>query len=201
VATNANEGLDGGPYVAAGTDLRDLVSAPDYRGQIDVLKDGVIGGWCISTANPLQPVQLELWVGDEKLHSFVTSGPRPDVESAIGLPARPEFVTHFHNSQTHSCADIAALLKVARDRNEPADEVVRVCVSGQPVELKRARHLTASFEQLAEWLTAPIVVSALCRVHHQRRDQGLVRECRASERKIATGGLLQKHSHGRGHDR
>ena len=145
-------------YVRAGVKLDDLTSAPEYRGLVEVLRDGVISGWCVSTVDPTRSVTLELWLGDTKLHAFATSGVRPDIEKSIGLPVRPAFSTQVYAFEK-SLAQIRQLMATGPEAGQAVNDWLSVRVSGQPVSLEFADDHKVSLEQLTAWLTAPVVAT------------------------------------------
>jgi hypothetical protein len=153
-----NAAVEESLYVVAGANISDLTAGPNYRGQVEILRDGAISGWCFSTVDPLKPVRLELWIGGSKLSSFVTSGARGDIEKSVGLPVRPEFHVALARPATLTAADILAVIEAARKAGGTARDLVSVRVSEQPVELEFDRGLEVDFDELAAWLAKPIVI-------------------------------------------
>ena len=145
-------------YVVADADLSDLSAGPNYRGQVEVLHDGALAGWCFSTLDPLKPVPLELWIGEAKLSSFFTSGTRSDIEKAVGLPVRPGFRATLARPAELNAADILLLIEEAQEAGETARDFLSVRVSEQPVALELGQNLEIDFETLIMLLTHPVTL-------------------------------------------
>ena len=57
----------------------------NFSGFFDYIGNGSLRGWCVDLCNTNDPVELEVWLGDEKVGSMVCSLYRPDVCSALGI--------------------------------------------------------------------------------------------------------------------
>jgi hypothetical protein len=66
--------------------------ASGFRGHLDRSDTALVEGWCFDTANPQQPVTLEVYTGDQLVGRVTADRPREDILAAYGVAAAFRFV-------------------------------------------------------------------------------------------------------------
>ncbi|MPR08694.1 hypothetical protein FS320_17160 [Microvirga tunisiensis] len=102
---------------------------PAYRGCVETFADGVISGWCISAANPVAPVELEVYLGKRLIGSVRTNEKRPDLSKEIGFPVTAGFRFSVAECASDAIQDVLSILSTSKGSGPALQKQITVRIA------------------------------------------------------------------------
>jgi Glycosyltransferase WbsX len=119
--------------VTAGLTQFDL--APSYRGCVDHQLKGLIRGWCVSALNPMSPVSLEIYLGNQLIGHAVTGEFRSDISKGLNLPVNCGFQFQMDSCATAALVYAQKFIQDCLKKSYPLQQLLNVRIVDEALRL------------------------------------------------------------------